>query len=82
MTLEQFLTLVSACEPTEVRRAMVAVLACQCPRTPSDYRRFYSAVSVRLALSTAPIRTGSRPSRAAYRDRVSPRALATTAPSY
>ena len=61
MTLEQYLALVSAYDPTDVRRAMAAVLADGRPRTPSEYRCFYTAVCLHLAIYRDPV---GRPRRA------------------
>ena len=48
VTLPQFMTLTEAYDRVDVRRAMVAVLARERPRSVEGYRRFYCAVSLRL----------------------------------
>ena len=51
MTLQQLPTFTAACEPSDVRRAMVAALARERPRTADEYRRFYEAVCLQLTTS-------------------------------
>ena len=53
MTLRQFVTLTEACDRVDVRRAMVAVLARERPRSVEGYRRFYWAVSLCLLINSA-----------------------------
>ncbi len=43
MTLRQFVTLTEAYDRVDARRAMVAVLARERPRSVEGYRRFYRA---------------------------------------
>ena len=53
VTLRQFMTLTEAYDRVEVRRAMVAVLARERPRSVEGYRHFYWAVSLRLLTNSA-----------------------------
>ena len=48
MTLQQLLSFTAAYEPSDVRRAMVAVLAVERPQRAEEYRRFYGAVCLHL----------------------------------
>ena len=54
MMLHQFLTLTAAYEVADVRRAMVAVLASDPPRSASEYRCFYTAVCLHLGVYAVP----------------------------
>jgi hypothetical protein len=51
MMLQQLLTFTATCEPSDVRCAMVAVLAHERPRRADEYRRFYEAVCLQLTAS-------------------------------
>ena len=53
MTLTQFLTVASAFDPVEVRKAMAAALAATHPRTPADFRYFYTTVCLHLLVYRA-----------------------------
>ena len=73
MTLDQFKALVAAYHPADVRRALAAVLACERPRTASDYRCFYTAVCLHLAIYSLPADAGSRPGASVSRELGRPR---------
>ncbi len=52
MTLHRFLTLTARVPDRDLRRAMAVALACEVPRRPEDYQRYYRRVVCELDVRT------------------------------